>query len=203
MRPALSWSDCRSSLSRSKPGGNAEVDHDHVGGLGEIVADGDLGGGDVILGQLGAVVGDVHGERLGGGPLLPGSEGAADDLVGEAAGAFKLELHGVGLLCVDALEDELMQQVVVLRGEGEGFNWLAVEDDLKVAADIGSAALRGEQKRAQGHDGGLGGAPVAGGLLLRGDEVERLADGLVACPRLSSAWAARPVVSMAALAPVE
>jgi len=33
---------------------DAAVDHDHVGGLGEVVADGGVGGDDVVLGQVGA-----------------------------------------------------------------------------------------------------------------------------------------------------
>ena len=45
-------------------GRDAEIDHHHVGGLGEIVPDGGGGGGDVVLRELRAVVGDVDGERL-------------------------------------------------------------------------------------------------------------------------------------------
>ncbi len=52
-------------------GRDAEVDHDHVGGLGEVVFDGGGGGGDVVLGEVGAVVGDVDGERLAVRVLRP------------------------------------------------------------------------------------------------------------------------------------
>ena len=52
-------------------GRDAEIDHDHVGGLGEIVADGHRLGGYIVLRQMGAVVGNVDGERLGGGLLFP------------------------------------------------------------------------------------------------------------------------------------
>jgi hypothetical protein len=71
-----------------------------------------------------------------------------------------------------------MEKVVVLRGQLEGFNRLAVEEDGKSAVDIGRTQLCGERKSVQSHDGGVRGAPVTGGLLLRGDEVESLANHL-------------------------
>src|ERR1700677_2801475 len=52
----------------------AKVDHDHVGGLGEVVADGGGGGGDVVLGETRAVIRDIDGERLRGRLLFPRSE---------------------------------------------------------------------------------------------------------------------------------
>src|SRR5215469_15074752 len=47
-------------------GRNAEIDHDHVGRFGKIVLDGSRGGCDVILREMGPIVGYVDGQRLAG-----------------------------------------------------------------------------------------------------------------------------------------
>ena len=73
-----------------------------------------------FCGETGAVVGYVDGKRLGGGLLFPGDEGTAHDLVSEAASAFEMEADRGRLLRVDTLEDKLVEQVVVVAGEGEG-----------------------------------------------------------------------------------
>ena len=49
------------------------------------------------------------------GFVFPRGEVAAHNLVGEAAGAFEFELDVIGLLRVDVFEDELVEQVVVVR----------------------------------------------------------------------------------------
>lgn len=66
-------------------GRDTEVDHHHVGGLIQVVADRCRGRGDVVLGKMGAVVGDADGENFGGRSFFPGGEEAAGNLVGERA----------------------------------------------------------------------------------------------------------------------
>jgi hypothetical protein len=70
---------------------NAEIDHDHVRGFREIVANHHSLRGYIVLWQFGAVIGDVNGRRLRGGFTVPWDEGTADDLVGKASGAFEAE----------------------------------------------------------------------------------------------------------------
>ena len=99
-----------------EPWGDAEIDHDHFGGLGQIVADGCGCSGNVVLSETCAVVCDIDGERIGGRLFFPWSEVAADNLVCKCARAAELEFDGCGLGGFDVLEDELMKQIVVLRG---------------------------------------------------------------------------------------
>ena len=63
---------------------------------------------------MSAVVGDVNGERLCSGANIPRGEVATDDLVGDPSAACELEPNRSGLLCVNAFEDKLVEQVVVL-----------------------------------------------------------------------------------------
>jgi hypothetical protein len=52
-----------------------------------------------------------------------------------------LSATDAGLPGVDALENELMQEVVILRRQLQGFDRLAIESDFKRAANIGCAEL--------------------------------------------------------------
>ena len=52
-------------------GRNTKIDHDHVRGLGEVVANRNGRGDDIVLGKLRAIVDDVDGEGFGGGLSLP------------------------------------------------------------------------------------------------------------------------------------
>ena len=110
---------------------NAEIDHDHVRGFREIVVNHHCLCGDVILWQFGAVVGNADGQRFACRLLVPWDEVTADDLVRKASGAFEVELDRGRIMRVDALEDELVQEVVVFRSEIEGLDRLAVQGDLQ------------------------------------------------------------------------
>ena len=115
----------------------------------------------------------------------------------------KLELHGCWLLRVDVLEDELVEQVVVLRSQRERLDWLAVEHDLERAANIGRAGCEASSSARRAMMVACVVPQVPEASFFDGDEVEGLADGLGGLSPLEQACAARPVVSMAALAPVE
>ena len=67
-----------------------------------------------------------------------GSKVPADHLVGKAARAVEVESNECGLVRVDTLEDELVQQVVVARGQVEGLHGLAVKHHLQRSAHIGA-----------------------------------------------------------------
>ena len=67
-----------------------------------------------------------------------------------------------------------MEQIVVVWRQVELLGWLAIEQDLTRAANVGGAFFGGEQERAQRHDGGLRGAPCSRSIFLRGDVLRAL-----------------------------
>ncbi len=158
---------------------DAEIDHDHVGGLCQVVADGNRVGGDVVLRQLRAVVGHVDRQRFGRRLLLPRSEVAADDLVRETASAFELELHVVGAVAqsmplrTNWWSRSLFSGVSLSVSTGLPLSVTATEPRTSEALHCEAS-----KQRAQCHDRGLRGAPGAGGVLLGRDEVEGLANDL-------------------------
>ncbi len=74
---------------------NAQINHYHVRGLGQVVPYRRGGGGDIVLRQTRAVVGHVNGERLVLRLLVPGKEVTPHHLIRETSLAFKADFHGV------------------------------------------------------------------------------------------------------------
>ena len=136
------------------------------------------------------------------GFCVPRDEVAAHHLVRQTALAVEANADGVAAREVGRFEDELVQQIVILRRQSQFLDGLAVERDFHRAAHVGRAFFGGQQQRPQRHDGGLRGAPGAGGVLLR-RRYRRAPCVAVpeASPHLSSACTARPVVSTPALSP--
>ena len=76
-------------------------------------------GGDLVLLQARAIVPDVDRQRLRRGLLVPRHEVSPGDLIGGAALAGKADFDFVRRPRIDFLENELMEQVVIFRGELE------------------------------------------------------------------------------------
>src|SRR5215470_13024447 len=108
-----------------------------------------------------AVIGHINGKSLVVRFLVPGQEVAANNLISESTFAFEAKLYSRGFFGVQTFEDELMQEIIVVRGQLEFFCGLAVEQDLQPAADIRRTLLCRQKQRSQRHDGGLSGAPGA------------------------------------------
>ena len=119
--------------------------------FGKIVLDGRGGRSNVILFQMGAIVGHVDGEGFIRRFLIPREEVAPHYLVSQAAFAFEANLDVVGStrarsLRLDCFEHELMEQVVILRSQREFFDGLTVEQDFESALNVACTFFGCEQQ---------------------------------------------------------
>ena len=109
--------------------------------LGQIVSHRRCRRRDVVLRQPRPVV--IHGdrERLARRLLVPRNEVSAHHLIGQSVPfAVEANLHRDSRPCASTLlEDELMQQVIVLRSQRQLLRSLSVECDLHRSAQIGRA----------------------------------------------------------------
>src|SRR5579862_139336 len=92
-----------------KTGGNAEIDHYHVGRLRQVVSDRCACRRNIVLREAGAVIGNIDRKWLARNFFIPRQVIASHDLVGKSALPLKLEPDRRYSFCVDVLENELME----------------------------------------------------------------------------------------------
>jgi hypothetical protein len=102
-----------------------------------------------------------------------------------------------------SLEDELMQQIVVLFAQLERLHRLAVDRNLHRPVHVGRAELRGQHQRAQAMMVACVVPQLPEACFFEEMKASALRTVSEACPHFSNACVARPVVSIAALSPVE
>src|SRR6185369_5146200 len=108
---------------------DAQIDHDHLCRLVHVVLNRRGCGCDIVLCQVRAIISDVNRERFAGWFLVPWYEVAAGDLVCQTAFAFESQLHCAWFVCIERLEHKLMQQVIVVGVEREGFDSLVIQQN--------------------------------------------------------------------------
>src|SRR5579872_342594 len=97
----------------------AQVQDHHLGRLVEIVSHRSGRCRDVVLNQARAIVGHIDGKWLEGWFLLPRQEIGANYLIGNPALAVKTNLDVARRFLINALQCELMEQIIGLRTQNK------------------------------------------------------------------------------------